>query len=784
MKLSGAQKADGLVIAGWSIFVLIYFLPKLIAQAELPHSTLWYAEATQQAIPFWKFSAGMLERGLMPLWSPHFFCGYPYIAFPWNSLFYPAFYLVYRLPYITAVYIESIYCFILAGYFSYFCFRRMLLGPAASLAGMLVIITGGYFTHYSVFYCCYREWYFAMTCWALAGLIYNRPSLKYFIFLALGAGLSMGMDVEKAFYLEWFYLGWVLYSSPPGRRVKRLVLVGLGMALGYFLIGAAPVLNIAGFFSHSIRSEGITFDGFLANQLPWQTILAGFLPADTSLVNPFNQFYLGVVATVLAVFGVKRLGKRAVGSVIALLLYALYSMGEPHFLKIFYQLPVFNRTILHYGAGVVIFMIFSGWAAFGMQEISSKPGSRRFLVFLSAVIAALIALEILGLETGRVKVLLLTGRSLSQAWVKGLAEHWFRPFFLAGLLAAGLALAGKRKIIPERTMSVFMICLVIFDLSFLALATRPSAPKELFEPGNSLKSIMRDNGFDRFWPVTQKALEDFELVSLMGMQMDPLVKGAHTPIGYMRLLPRRVTDIINLLAPGYTRYDRDGKLEGLKLTFPLQLERIDPKAEKIMSLLNVGIIISRGIKLETDWPAREQDGFVVYKNPAPLPRAFMVGSLVRAKTGPGQLDLFSDPGLDFARTAIVDEDFPFQIDTRARSGLRLLKFRPGYWEFEVEVQGQGPQLFFLSEDYYPGWKAFVDGVEQRIHRVNYTFIGLAVPPGRRHLKLQFEPESFHIGMWASLSSYFSLVMFGLVYCFSRRRVEKNLTSEKTKPDVK
>jgi len=258
------------------------------------------------------------------------------------------------------------------------------------------------------------------------------------------------------------------------------------------------------------------------------------------------------------------------------------------------------------------------------------------------------------------------------------------------------------------------------------------------------------------------------LVSLMGMQMDPLATGTHTPIGYMRLLPRRVTDIINLVVPGYTQYDRIGRLEVLDLTRPLQLKKIDRETANLLSLLNVGIIISRGIKIDTDWPAEDKEGFIVYKNPSNLPRAFLADNIIRIKSGPDELSMLASPDTDLSKTVIVSEEFPFEIKPGAAAKISTAKFRPGYWEFETESNGTGPDLFFLSENYYPGWKAFLDGVEQRIYRVDYTFLGLAAPAGKHHLKLQFEPECFHIGMWAGLSSYFSLLVLGVIRYLGKR----------------
>ena len=42
-------------------------------------------------------------------------------------------------------------------------------------------------------------------------------------------------------------------------------------------------------------------------------------------------------------------------------------------------------------------------------------------------------------------------------------------------------------------------------------------------------------------------------------------------------------------------------------------------------------------------------------------------------------------------------------------------------KISIETNSTGNNLLFLSDSYYPGWQAFVDGKETNIYRADFTF---------------------------------------------------------------
>jgi uncharacterized membrane protein YfhO len=71
-----------------------------------------------------------------------------------------------------------------------------------------------------------------------------------------------------------------------------------------------------------------------------------------------------------------------------------------------------------------------------------------------------------------------------------------------------------------------------------------------------------------------------------------------------------------------------------------------------------------------------------------------------------------------------------------------------------------PGLLVVSDSYYPGWRAWVDGNSVAIHRVNYGFRGVVVPAGRHTVEMEYEPASFQVGLFLSLAAAAALAAWG------------------------
>ena len=77
--------------------------------------------------------------------------------------------------------------------------------------------------------------------------------------------------------------------------------------------------------------------------------------------------------------------------------------------------------------------------------------------------------------------------------------------------------------------------------------------------------------------------------------------------------------------------------------------------------------------------------------------------------------------------------------------------------FEVEVDSPAPQLLVVSENWYPGWKAIVNGTPQKIYRANGTLMGVLISPGHTQIDFIYRPTHFTWSVFLTVAALLTLL---------------------------
>jgi uncharacterized membrane protein YfhO len=88
---------------------------------------------------------------------------------------------------------------------------------------------------------------------------------------------------------------------------------------------------------------------------------------------------------------------------------------------------------------------------------------------------------------------------------------------------------------------------------------------------------------------------------------------------------------------------------------------------------------------------------------------------------------------------------------------------------ELDVHAAGRALLVLSELYYPGWAASVNGKPARIWKVDGFLRGIVVPLGDSQVSLRYRPASIYIGAAVTVAAFVSILSAPIWLWLLRRR---------------
>lgn len=146
----------------------------------------------------------------------------------------------------------------------------------------------------------------------------------------------------------------------------------------------------------------------------------------------------------------------------------------------------------------------------------------------------------------------------------------------------------------------------------------------------------------------------------------------------------------------------------------------------------------------------------IYENLEVLPRAFLVYEWDIASDAAATLDLMRDPLFDPARRGVVEGE-PLRVnrepvsvgaDVTVEADVVMTSYAPE--RVEMRLDAAAPALLILTDSYYPGWQATLDGEAVTIYEADLLFRGVFVPEGEHQLVLRYEPVSWARGRVVSL----------------------------------
>jgi hypothetical protein len=151
-----------------------------------------------------------------------------------------------------------------------------------------------------------------------------------------------------------------------------------------------------------------------------------------------------------------------------------------------------------------------------------------------------------------------------------------------------------------------------------------------------------------------------------------------------------------------------------------------------------------------------------------LPRAFLVGS-TEIVPGDAALARYLSEDFDPRTHVILEQAVPADVEVQADATGVVEWLERTADEFTLRVAPDRPAMLVVLDNYFPAWKAFVDGREVPVHRANHTFRAIAVPAGEHTVTFRYDPGELRTGASISLIVLSLLLAVIMVGAWRERR---------------
>ena len=743
----------------------------------------------------------MLRQGQLPLWNPTILSGTPLLADGYSSLFYPLSMLFVVLPVAQAFGWYALVHLVIAGLGTYWFIRGLASSRSGALLASLTYIGCGFTMTWLAF-----PDFSPVIAWlpVTLGCVerYEQIALErsrnaVWLRLSYGTGaavslafcvlcqLQLGAIVGMSLGVYW--LTRRLIHAPRTLLEVIVALVGVGgMAILLSAVQWVPSLELAfqsqrrGAVNDIVQHFGI--EGLLRLISPMvfgqQRTNPSWGPPKLDAHFP----YVGMLPLLLALWGAWH--TRTPGR-LALVILGLVSLGATMLpAALVRDIPLLNQLPASYRWLMVTSLALAGLAANGYDNLcvqrrllrQTKLGAvynNQVAIGRSMAVTTLVTLAVMSLE----HLQLFTPMSRYGHYYTLLAQSASFVSLILSLSALSLVVAfvawnwtstcvltinNRIQMGGTYLLRSGALLLVIIDLGWYGLPLQSSAdPHQLFQPTRDLLAAIGEDIYkvgltsDLVYPPTRSSeflQKHLGLYRVLGADYPSLqpnslsVFGVQDVRGYASLFSQRYLDFVR-------RWE--GKPTGSAGWAQVYLNQAYT-TRPLLDLLGVRyIFFNPQSRTEEQYTGleliRRDDEGSIYQNPTVLPRVFLVHHAEVVPDEPTVLSRLTSTGFPISTTIVLTEPPPVLQPAIPGQPEAAVIERYTALEVDVQVTASAPGMLVLTDTYYPGWEASLDGQQAHVYRVDSILRGVAVPAGRHTIQFRYRPMSFHIGAAISIT---------------------------------
>lgn len=754
---------------GWATLACV-FAALLLAHPALTGGFL-VAPVSDQYIAgyaFREFAAASLRAGEgFPLWNPYLMGGMPYVAAMHGDIFYPTFLLRLILPTDVAMTWGMILHLMLAGVAAYAFLRAIGIGFHAALIGGLAYMMSGQVASLVSPGHDGKLFVSALLPVTLLVLTWGIRDARHWAWGLLAIVVGLGVLSPHPQLLQYLLLAcgaWALMLAFGGAGdaalTRRQAFSRLGLALGAVVIGGAigaiQYLPVQEYVDWSPRVGGRDYEYATSFSMPIEELINTYLPQFSGILSDYwgrngihlHSEYLGAGVLLLATAGIgaaalparRRLVFFWTGVFAISLLWALG--GNTPFYHLVYAIvpgsKFFRAPSTIYFVTTFAVAVF---AAMGAERVLAAQVTRRFLVGWLIAGGAVALLATVGLFEALAVNLSVVPQLAGniEANAPNVVLGAWRSFLVLGAAIAVVFALDRRRITPALA-GWLLAGVVVADLwSIERKYFNFSAPaSEIYATDAAIEHVRAESQPVR---VIAAAFAEGAAYHDPFLDGDGLMShGVRSVLGYHGNEIR----YWQALSGKASRYD----------------QLFNPS---FWGLANVKYFYTNvdslpfGDARRVVGPVRNAAGTMVslFELPTPHPYAWVVPVIAKYPDA-AVAEAVRAPNFPYASVALIDTASstpamplvaipePLSITTTVSD------YAPGRATITLDAPAPAGSALMVSESFYPGWQATVDGQPAKAERANLALIGVALPAGARKVELRFDSPPYHTGRKVTL----------------------------------
>lgn len=715
-------------------------------------SKFQYGDVIHQLYPWKTFTIESFKNLSIPLWNPYNFSGHPFLADIQSAVFQPLnlLYLILSQPVAWGLSIALQPFIALIG--TYLFIKKIGLNKESAILSSVAYA-------FSLYMSTFLEYntmghviaVLPVTLYAIELILLKHKSKGILIFsLSIAYAIFAGHIQLAGFNIIFAAIYSLFRLSSAKDKLKHSLLLFSTFIISLLIasIQLLPTLELLSLAARMNQNYQFLIEKLLIQ--PFQSVLF-FSPdffGNPATGNyripdsyPGNSIYIGFATIILAISSLVLIKKNAFikffvfMSCLFILLFFRNPLSETFF-KI--NIPFFS-TGSPTNAIYLLSFSLSVLAGFGIENLKSK---NKLLIVLTMFI-----IFYLGLNSFIFKDLVNI-------------KNLIFSLLLSLALLTILIINSLNKVKHSFIISIFII-ITIIDLFFYFQKFNSFVPKEIIFPDTKIFSYIKQNsGINRIWGYKDASLEpnfntQYRIFSAEGT--DPLY-----PKSYGELIKATYKGKINVDFSNQTRSDAVVSQHNIGFTNPFR--------NKILQLTGTKYILDIKNSTPDNFPIDEyniiyeEELWRVLRDSKAADRIFFAKKIDYYSSSEDFAKKFFNSTFNTQQDILVEnnsypKNYLNNVDKNPK--FNLIQYSPN--QIVIKTQSNTNQILFISDTYYPGWKAMIDNQEAQIIKTNLTFRSVAIPKGEHILKMTYYPNSFKNGLYLTILGFAGLLILCILY---------------------